>query len=64
MKCVVEWFEEEIGKLKEVEVVFYFEDVKKILIEKLFFGIKNEDKSGKLVFSDFKFFFIVKEDLV
>ena len=41
---VAERLEEEIGKLKEAEVVPYLEDVKKILTEKPTSGIKNEDK--------------------
>ena len=53
-KRVVERLEEEIGKLKETEVVPFLEDVKKILTEKPSSGIKNEDKSGELVLSDSK----------
>ena len=43
-KRVVERLEEEIGKLKETEIVPYLEDVKKILTEKPSSGIKSEDK--------------------
>ena len=63
-KRVVERLEEEIGKLKEAEVVPYLEDVKKILTEKPTSGIKNEDKSGKSVLSDSKPPPTAKEDSV
>ena len=56
--------EDEIGKLKEAEVVLYLEDVKKILTEKPSSGIKNEDKSGKSVLSDPKPPSTAKEDSV
>ena len=62
-KRVVERLEEEIGKLKETEIVPYLEDVKKILTEKPS-GIKNEDKSGKSVLSDSKPPSTAKDDSV
>ena len=40
-KHVVQQLEEEIGKLKEAEVVPYLEDVKKLLTEKPSSGIKR-----------------------
>ena len=51
-KRVVQQLEEEIGKLKEAEVVPYLEDVKTLLTEKPSSGIKNENKGGKSVPSD------------
>ena len=51
-KRVVQQLKEEIGKLKEAEVVPYLEDVKKLLTEKASSGIKNENKGGKSVPSD------------
>ena len=63
-KRIVERLEEEIGKLKETEIVPYLEDVKKILTEKASSSIKNEDKSGKSVLSDSKPPSTAKDDSV
>ena len=46
-KHVVQRLEEELGKLKEEEIVPYFEDMKKLLAEKPSSSIKGEGKGKK-----------------
>ena len=54
VKHVTEPLEEEIGKKKEAKIALYLKDVKKILTKKPSPGIKNKDKSAKLVLADSK----------
>ena len=63
-KHVVQRLQEELGKLKEEEIVCYLEDVKKLLTEKPSAGIKGEGKGEKAVLSDSKPPTLSKEDPV
>lgn len=63
-KHVVQRLEEELGKLKEEEIVPYLEDVKKLLTEKPSSGTKGEGKGEKAVLSDSKPPTLSKEDPV
>ena len=63
-KHVVQRLEEELGKLKEEEIMPYLEDMEKLLAEKPSSSIKGEGKGEKAVLSDSKPPTLSKEDPV
>ncbi len=63
-KLIVQQLEEGISKSKEIKVILYLEDVKKLLTEIPSSGIKDEGKSRKFVQSDSKPPTVAKKDLV